>query len=333
MTKKTLVTGADGFIGSHVVQSLVSSGHDVRALVHYNSRGSIGWLSDLPKNILSQVDVFPGDIRDYDRCAEAVKGCKNILHLAALIGIPYSYHTPHSYIETNVKGTLNLLQSAKTEHIECFIHTSTSEVYGTAQTVPISESHPLVGQSPYSASKIAADHLAFSFFSSFDLPVVIIRPFNTYGPRQSNRAVIPAIISQILAGREKISLGATSPTRDFSYIDDTVEGLISPIGIKQAIGKTINLGAGFEISIHDTAILLAKIMGKPITIVGDEKRERPIKSEVNRLFSDNRLANKVLNWTPKFAGIEGFEHGLSKTTQWFLVNKDNEKYKDDSYAI
>ena len=331
--KKVLVTGADGFIGSHLVEALVKNNFDVKAFVMYNSFGSWGWLDHLDENLKKEIDIFMGDIRDPNGVRTAIKGSEIVFHLAALIGIPYSYHSPDSYVDTNIKGTLNVLQASKDFNIKQIIHTSTSEVYGSARFVPITEDHPLQGQSPYSASKIGADQLALSFFNSFDLPVSIIRPFNTYGPRQSARAVIPTIITQIIQGKEEIKLGSTSPTRDFSYISDTVDGFISTISAQNAIGEVINLGNSFEVSIGETALLISKLMNKEIKILSDEIRIRPLKSEVNRLYSSNQKAKKLINWEPKLKGIEGFTIGLERTIDWFTNQNNLLKYKDNFYSI
>ncbi len=331
--KKILVTGADGFIGSHLTETLVRSGYDVRAFVMYNSFNSWGWLDTLPSDIRNKIDIFSGDIRDPYGVKKALKSCDMVFHLAALIGIPYSYHSPDTYIDTNVKGTLNILQAANELGISKIIHTSTSEVYGTAKFVPITEEHPLQPQSPYSASKMSADHLALSFYYSFNTPVVIARPFNTYGPRQSIRAVIPTVITQIAKGHTHISLGALHPTRDFNFITDIVNGFIAISQADHVIGKTINLGSSFEISILDTVNLIADIMQKKITIASDEARFRPKNSEVERLFADNSKALSLLDWSPKYGSLDGFRQGLSKTIDWFTLPNNLEKYKDGIYGI
>lgn len=277
MTKKILVTGADGFIGSHLTEELVRQGHDVRAFVYYNSFNSWGWLDQSTKEIKDSLDIFSGDIRDPFGVKEAMKGCTHVLHLASLIAIPYSYHSPATYIDTNVNGTLNIVQAAYELGVEKVVHTSTSEVYGTAQYVPIDENHPLQGQSPYSASKIGADQMALSFYRSFNTPVAIIRPFNTYGPRQSARAVIPTIISQLASGQTTIKLGAISPTRDFNYVQDTVGGFVSVMNSEKSLGEVINVGSNYEVSIGETAEMIAEIMGVNLTIETDEQRLRPEK--------------------------------------------------------
>lgn len=333
MRKKILVTGADGFIGSHLTEELIRQGYDVRAFVYYNSFNSWGWLDQSPKVIKSQLDVFAGDIRDPYGVKEAMKGCTHVLHLASLIAIPYSYHSPATYIDTNVTGTLNVVQAARELGIEKVVHTSTSEVYGTAQYVPIDEDHPLQGQSPYSASKIGADQMALSFFRSFDTPVAIIRPFNTYGPRQSARAVIPTIISQLANGASTIKLGAISPTRDFNFVKDTVQGFISVMESPKSIGEVINIGSNYEISIGDTAELIANIMNVDLKIETDEQRIRPEKSEVERLWAENQKAKQLLGWQPAYGGKEGLRRGLEETIEWFTNPKNLSQYKADVYNI
>ncbi len=328
-----LVTGADGFIGSHLTETLVKQGYKVRAFVLYNSFNSWGWLDRSPKEILKNLELFAGDIRDPYGVKEAMKGCDAVLHLAALIAIPYSYHSPDTYVDTNVKGTLNVLQAAKELGIKRVVHTSTSEVYGTAQFVPITEDHPLQGQSPYSATKIAADQLAYSFYASFGLPVIIARPFNTYGPRQSARAVIPTIITQIANGQRQIKLGAVSPTRDFNYVKDTVAGFIAALNSEQGVGEVINFGSNFEISVGDTAQLIAEAMNTEIEIVTDEVRLRPENSEVNRLWADNSKAKQLLGWKPAYGGREGFKKGLAETAEWFSNPENLAGYKSDRYNI
>jgi len=330
---KLLITGADGFIGSHLTEALVREGHTARAFVLYNSFNSWGWLDQTPKAIRDNLDVFAGDIRDPNGVKEAMKGCDAVLHLAALIAIPYSYHSPDTYVDTNVKGTLNVLQAARELETRRVIHTSTSEVYGTARFVPITEEHPLLGQSPYSATKIAADQLAYSFYASFGVPVVIARPFNTYGPRQSARAVIPTIITQIATGQRKISLGAVSPTRDFNYVQDIVAGFIAALNSDQGLGEVINFGSNFEISIGDTARLIAEIMKAEIEIVTEEARLRPKKSEVDRLWADNGKAKRLFGWQPAYAGREGFKRGLAETAAWFANPANLACYRPNSYNI
>ena len=331
--KKILVTGADGFIGSHLVESLVHLGYNVKAFTLYNSFNKWGWLDSLDKSVLSEIDVFSGDIRDPYGVKNAMEGCDSVLHLAALIAIPYSYHSPDTYIDTNIKGTLNILQAARSLNVERIIHTSTSEVYGTARFVPITEEHPLQGQSPYSASKIGADQLAYSFYTSFELPVITIRPFNTYGPRQSARAVIPTIITQLANGLDVLKLGSIHPTRDFNYVQDTVDGFIAALKAENAFGETINLGSNFEISIGDTVNVIAELMNKSITIETDDKRLRPKDSEVERLWADNKKAADLLHWKPNFGGLEGFKAGLSKTIEWFSKPENLSNYKSDIYNV
>ena len=328
-----LVTGADGFIGSHLTEELVRQGHSVRAFVYYNSFNSWGWLDRCSPEVKGKFEVFSGDIRDPHGVREAMKGCEVVIHLAALIAIPFSYHSPDTYIDTNIKGTLNVLQAARELGVKRVIHTSTSEVYGTAQFVPITEGHPLQGQSPYSASKIAADQLAFSFYSSFDLPLVILRPFNTYGPRQSARAVIPTIITQIANGQKEIKLGAVSPTRDFNYVKDTVDGFVATLNSKNGLGEVINLGSNFEISIKETVELIAEIMGVTISIAQDGDRLRPPSSEVERLWADNSKAKEILNWKPRFAGRNGLKSGLEETIAWFSQPENLSGYKSGIYNL
>lgn len=331
--KKILVTGADGFIGSHLTEELVRQGYDVRAFVEYNSFNSWGWLDSSSKEIKSNLDVFSGDIRDPFGVKEAMKGCSHVLNLAALIAIPYSYHSPATYIDTNINGALNVVQAARELGVEKVVQTSTSEVYGTALYVPIDENHPLQGQSPYSASKIGADQIALSFYRSFDTPVSIIRPFNTYGPRQSARAVIPTIISQLANGKETIKLGAISPTRDFNYVMDTVSGFISVMNSDKSVGEVINIGSNYEVSIGETAEMIADIMNVNLTIETDEQRLRPEKSEVNRLWAENKKAKELLGWLPQYGGKEGFRKGLKETIEWFTNPQNLAQYKADVYNI
>ncbi len=331
--KKVLVTGADGFIGSHLVEMLIEQGCDVKAFTLYNSFGTWGWLDTLEKETLSNTEIFMGDVRDPNGVRSAMKGCDVVLHLAALIAIPYSYHSPDTYVDTNVKGTLNIVQAAKDLGVERVVHTSTSEVYGTAQFVPITEEHPLQGQSPYSASKIGADQMALSFHKSFDTPVTVLRPFNTYGPRQSTRAVIPTIITQLAAGKRKIKLGSLSPTRDFSFVKDTARGFIETACCDEAVGEVVNIGSGFEISIGDTAKLIAETMGVDIEIKTDEQRLRPEKSEVERLFAGIEKAEKLFDWKPAYGGKEGFKRGISECVEWFGRPENLARYKHDMYMI
>lgn len=328
-----LVTGADGFIGSHLTEALVRRGYKVRAFVLYNSFGSWGWLDHCAVDVKGNFEVVTGDIRDPHGVKAAMKGCDAVLHLAALIAIPFSYHSPDTYVDTNIKGTLNILQAAREYNLEKVIHTSTSEVYGTARFVPITEEHPLLGQSPYSASKIGADQLAYSFFASFGLPVLTIRPFNTYGPRQSARAVIPTIITQIASGERQISLGALTPTRDFNFIEDTVAGFISALESHDCLGEVINLGSNFEISISKTAKIISELMGSNIEIIESDNRKRPSKSEVERLWADNSKANRLLGWTPNFTAEIGLRSGLLKTIEWFINPSNLALYKTGIYNI
>ena len=328
-----LVTGADGFIGSHLTETLVRQGYKVRAFVMYNSFNSWGWLDQCSLDVKDQFEVFAGDIRDPYGVREAMKGCEAVLHLAALIAIPYSYHSPDTYVDTNVKGTLNVLQAARDLGVERVIHTSTSEVYGTARFVPITEEHPLQGQSPYSASKIAADQMAYSFYTSFNLPVVIARPFNTYGPRQSARAVIPTIITQIANGMRQIKLGSISPTRDFNYVRDTVAGFIAALNSEVGLGEVVNFGSNYEISIGDTVALIAESMGVNVEVISDEARFRPENSEVERLWADNSKAKKLFDWEPKYSGKDGFKRGLIETIEWFQNPGNLSRYKAGIYNL
>ncbi len=330
---KVLVTGSDGFIGSHLTETLVRKGYKVRAFVNYNSFNSWGWLDSCATDVKGHFEVIQGDVRDPHCVKDAMRNCESVLHLAALIAIPFSYQSPDSYVDTNIKGTLNILQAARDLEVSRLIHTSTSEVYGTAKFVPITEIHPLQGQSPYSATKIAADQLAYSFYSSFNLPVLTIRPFNTYGPRQSARAIIPTIISQIVNGSRTIKLGSTSPTRDFSYVQDIVDGFIAALQSQQGIGEVINLGSNFEISVGETVSLIAELMNTQVKIETDENRIRPENSEVERLWADNSKANQLLDWTPKYKGIEGFRNGLMQTIEWFVEPKNLLNYKSDIYNL
>jgi NAD dependent epimerase/dehydratase len=331
--KKILVTGADGFIGSHLTEEMIRQGHEVRAFVLYNSFNSWGWLDRAEPAIKKSVDIFAGDIRDPHGVRKAMQGCDVVLHLAALIAIPYSYHSPDTYIDTNVRGALNIVQAARELGVEKVVHTSSSEVYGTAQFVPMSEDHPLQGQSPYSASKIGADQIAMSFYFSFETPVTVIRPFNTYGPRQSARAVIPTIITQIANDKESISLGALEPTRDFSYIKDTVAAFMAMARSDKVVGEVINFGNNFEISIGDTARLIADLMGADIRIETAQERLRPEKSEVERLWADNRKARELTGWEPVYAGREGLRRGLAETIDWFTNPVNLARYNADIYNI
>jgi dTDP-glucose 4,6-dehydratase len=329
---RILVTGADGFIGSHLVETLVRAGIPVRAFVLYNSFNSWGWLDHSPADVRNELDVFAGDVRDPHGVRKAVHGCDVVMHLAALIAIPYSYHSPDAYVDTNVRGTLNLLQAAREAEVRSFVHTSTSEVYGTARHVPIDEEHALQAQSPYSATKIAADQIALSFHRSFGLPVTVLRPFNTYGPRQSARAVIPAIVVQLLAGRRKVKLGALHPTRDFNFVSDTVRGFMAAAS-GAGVGEVINLGSGFEVSIGDTARLVAEACGVPLEIKLEQARVRPAASEVDRLLASNEKARRLLQWRPAYVGIDGFKRGLAETVAWFREPDNLKAYKADVYNV
>jgi NAD dependent epimerase/dehydratase len=321
--KKILVTGAAGFIGSHLVEKLIDTGHQVKAFIRYNSRNSLGWLEE--SSCKDHIEIVSGDIRDFDSVRQAMKDCCQVFHLAALIGIPYSYDSPLSYIRTNIEGTYNVLESARIYECEKIIVTSTSETYGTAQFVPISEEHPLVGQSPYSATKIAADQLAISYHRSFGLPVSIVRPFNTYGPRQSARAIIPTVAVQIMSGKRNILLGNLSPTRDLTYIDDTVDGFIGIASAEKLRGQITNIGSGFEISMGDLARKIAQICGTEIDITEDGQRVRNGDSEVERLFCDNRKIIESTNWRPQYS----LDQGLEKTIQW--IDEHLDTYKADLY--
>lgn len=324
---KILVTGADGFIGSHLVEELVRQGRDVRAFVYYNSFDKWGWLDSSPAEIKSSVEVVMGDVRDANGVRTALKGCESALHLAALIGIPYSYYAADSYVDVNVRGTLNIVQAGRDLDLKKMVVTSTSEVYGSAQFVPITEEHPLVGQSPYAATKIGADQVAMSFYRSFGTPVAIARPFNTYGPRQSSRAVIPTVITQLLRGQKTIKLGALTPTRDFNYVSDTVRGFIAIHDNAASVGEVINIGSGFEISVGDTVTMIAQVMGKNVEIDCEAERLRPALSEVERLCADNKKAARLLGWKPDFAGAEGLRRGLDLTVRWFSDPANQAQYR------
>jgi NAD dependent epimerase/dehydratase len=330
---RILVTGADGFIGSHLTEALVRAGHEVRAFVLYNSFNSWGWLDHCAPEVKGHFEVFAGDVRDPSGVRTAMQGREAALHLAALIAIPYSYHSPDTYVETNIRGTLNVVQAARDLGVAKVIHTSTSEVYGTARFVPITEDHPLQGQSPYSATKIGADQLALSFHRSFGTPVVILRPFNTYGPRQSARAVIPTVITQIASGKRRIRLGATHPTRDFNYVTDTVGGFIAALDAQAAVGEVINLGSDYEISIADTVRMIATLMGAQIDIETDQQRLRPEQSEVERLWASNEKAKRLLGWQPQYGGGEGLRQGLMRTIEWFRDPSHLASYKADAYNL
>lgn len=327
--KKVLVTGADGFIGSHLTELLLEQGYDVRAFAFYNSFNSWGWLDALPKEKLEEVDVFTGDIRDPNGIREAMKGVDQVFHLAALIAIPFSYHSPDSYVDTNIKGTLNVLQAARDLELSRIIVTSTSEVYGSAKYVPIDENHPYQGQSPYSATKIGADRLAESFYRSFNMPISIVRPFNTYGPRQSARAVIPTIITQLLSGKKEIKLGSLLPTRDFNYVKDTANGFIEIAKSGKTIGEEINIATEREISIGELAEELIRQINPNAKIICDNERIRPDKSEVNRLLGSNKKISELTNWSPKYT----FEEGMKETIEWFKIKENMTGYKTNIYNI
>ena len=327
LLKQVLITGADGFIGSHLTEMLVANGYKVKALAQYNSFNNWGWLEDA--NCKDRVEVLTGDIRDPHYCKHITKDVDIVFHLAALIAIPYSYIAPDSYVDTNVKGTLNICQAAKENGNIRVIHTSTSEVYGTAQYVPIDENHPLQPQSPYSATKIAADAMAMSFFNAFELPVTIARPFNTYGPRQSARAVIPTIIAQIASGMKEIKLGDVSPTRDFNYVEDTCRGFIALAESDDAIGQTVNIGSNFEISVGDTLDLIKELMGSDVKFITDKERLRPNKSEVFRLWCDNKKINQLTGFEPQVS----IREGLQRTIDWIIIDKNLESYKANIYNV
>ncbi|NKB63162.1 MAG: SDR family NAD(P)-dependent oxidoreductase [Gammaproteobacteria bacterium] len=327
MGKKVLVTGADGFIGSHLTEALVANGDSVRALTLYNSFNSWGWLDDV-SGIGDQVEIVSGDVRDPAFCQMITKDIDVVYHLASLIAIPYSYHAPNSYVETNINGTLNMCQAARENNVERFIHTSTSEVYGTAQYVPIDERHPLQPQSPYSATKIAADALAQSFYNAFELPVTIARPFNTYGPRQSARAVIPSVIIQLL-GKDRINAGDLSPTRDFNFVSDTCKGFITLASCDAAVGEVVNIGSNSEVSIADTIALIAELMGKEVEVSQEAQRMRPEKSEVFRLHCDNSKIISMTGYQPEVS----LREGLQRTIDWFSVKENSCRYKADIYNV
>lgn len=327
--KNILVTGADGFIGSHLVEALIDQGYQVKAFCYYNSFNSWGWLDSFPKEKLDKLEIFTGDVRDFHGVSEAMKGCDTVFHLAALIAIPYSYYSPGSYIDTNVTGTLNIVQAARNLGIDRVLVTSTSEVYGTAQFVPITEEHPKQPQSPYSASKIGADSIADSFYRSFDLPLTIVRPFNTYGPRQSARAIIPTIITQLLAGKKEIMLGDLTPTRDLLFVKDTAQGFIEIAKSAQLIGHECNIATNSEISMGDIAQTLINLINPNASIIQDPKRIRPSKSEVFRLFGDNSKILEHTNWTMQYS----LERGLKETIEWFSEKENLQHYKANIYNV
>lgn len=333
MADRIFVTGAGGFIGSHLVERLVREGRHVRALVSYNSRNRWGWLDSLHEGILGEIDVVTGDVRDFSCVNLAMRGCDRVAHLAALIAIPYSYRAPRSYVDTNITGTLNVVQAASDNDVSRVVHISTSEVYGSAQFVPITEDHPLQGQSPYAASKIGADQIALSFHRSFELPLTVIRPFNTYGPRQSARAIIPTIIGQLAAKKKSIKLGALSPTRDLTFIKDTARGIAMALFSDGIDGEVINLGSRFEVSIGRLAEIIMAAMGTEAEIICEPERVRPEKSEVNRLFCDNSKAERLIGWTPEFGGEDGLKRGLALTAEWMADPENLSEYKLDIYNV
>ena len=327
--KKVLVTGAAGFIGSHLIEKLLNIGCNVKAFIHYNSINSWGWLDSLSKDKLKEIEIFTGDIRDPNGVREAMKNIEEVYHLAALIAIPFSYHSPDSYVDTNIKGTLNVLQAARELDTKRILITSTSEVYGSAKFVPITEEHPYQGQSPYSATKIGADRLAESFYRSFSLPITIVRPFNTYGPRQSARAIIPTIIMQLLSGKNEIKLGSLTPTRDFNYVKNTVNGFVEIAKSQNTIGEEINIASQREISIKNLAEELIKQLNPKAKIICEEERIRPKNSEVNRLLGSNEKLKKLTQWSEEYT----FEEGIKETIEWFKIKKNLNKYKTDIYNI
>ena len=328
-----MVTGAGGFIGSHLCEALVKAGYKVKAFVLYNSHNSWEWLDHVSADVMENIEVILGDVRDPFGVRETMKGCDGVLHLAALIGIPYSYHSPQSYVDTNVSGTLNVVQAARDLGIERVVHTSTSEVYGTALRVPIDEAHPLQGQSPYSASKIGADQIALSYHRSFETPVVVARPFNTYGPRQSTRAVIPTMITQLAAGKKDLKLGALDPTRDFNYVTDTVNGFMSLLESDGVCGEEFNIGSNFEISIGETLEVISEVMGVDVKVEKEKERLRPKGSEVFRLWADNTKMINRTSWRPEFAGRDGFAKGISETVAWYRDPVNLACFKTDSYTV
>lgn len=327
--KKVLVTGADGFIGSHLVEALIAEGAKVKAFCFYNSFNSWGWLDTLPKEKLSKVEMFLGDVRDPNGVRVAIKNCDVVFHLAALIGIPYSYHSPDNYVDTNIKGTLNILQAARDSQVKKILVTSTSEVYGTAQYVPIDEKHSFQAQSPYSATKIGADRIAESFFRSFDLPVVIARPFNTYGPRQSARAIIPTIITQLLDGQTEVKLGSVHPTRDLNFVSDVCAGFLALAQSEKTVGKEVNIGSGVEVSIKELAQTIISLINPKARIISTDERKRPPKSEVERLLASNKLIKELTGWTPKVT----LEEGIKQTITWFKKKENFLRYKADIYNV
>ena len=333
MKKNILITGGAGFIGSHLVEKLVKLGYRVKTIVPYNIDNSWGWIDTFEKKIKNNIEVISGDICDQNLISKEMKKVDIVFHLAALISIPYSYKSPRSYLSTNVTGTLNMLEASRENDVELFVQTSTSEVYGNSQFIPITEKHPLNAQSPYAATKIAADQLSLSYYRAFDLPVLVLRPFNTFGPRQSLRAAIPTIITQIINKKESIKLGSLEPRRDFTYVSDTVDGFISAIGNKKCLGETINLGTGYDFSIGETLNSIEKIMSKSVKVITDKKRIRPKKSEVDRLLSSNLKAKKILKWKPEYSGKKGFILGLKNTIDWFKKYENFDYYNHEIYNL
>jgi len=332
MSDIVLVTGADGFIGSHLVERLVRSGRRVRAMVLYNAQDTHGWLDDIATDVAGHIDIFSGDVRDPGSVRDAIRDCRSVLHLAALIGIPYSYRAPDSYVDTNIRGTLNILEAARGDGIHV-VQTSTSEVYGSARKVPIAESHPLNAQSPYAATKIGADQLALSYHASFGLPVTVVRPFNTYGPRQSLRAVIPTIITQLARGTRELRLGAIHPTRDLNFVEDVTRAFEAALDAPRAIGEVVNVGSGYEITIGDLARTIGEEMRAEFELVSEDARLRPRASEVERLLADNQKAAKLLGWQPSLKGIEGLRAGLRQTIAWFTEPGNLARYRSGQYTI
>lgn len=330
---KVFVSGAEGFIGSHVVDVLLRAGHEVTAYVLYNSWNSAGWLDRSDFQFRERIRIVPGDVRDADSVQSAMDGHDVVIHLAALVAIPYSYQAPRSYLETNVMGTMNVMEAARRSGVARVVHTSTSEVYGTAQYVPIDEKHPLVGQSPYSASKIAADQVAHSYWASFGVPIVTVRPFNTYGPRQSQRAFIPSVMVQLLSGAERLSLGSLTPTRDLTFVADTALGFQEIAESQGGLGEVFNMGSGFEISMAEVVDMVAEISGKAVSVVEDPDRVRPANSEVERLWSDSTKIGTTFQWEPEHPGRDGLYRGLEKTFEWFRSNYRSAGYDPSSYVV
>lgn len=333
MSRVVLVTGSEGFIGSHLTETLVRTGYRVRAFVQYNSLSSCGWIDTLSEDVRSEIEIVFGDVRDIDSVSRAVEGSACVIHLAALIGIPYSYIAPRSYLDVNILGTLNVMQSSIRHNVDRVVHTSTSEVYGSAQRVPIDERHPLRAQSPYAASKIAADQLVLSFVSTFNLPAIVLRPFNVFGPRQSLRAVIPSIITQLRTSNLVLRLGSIAPTRDFNYVFDTVSAFMSAITSPFGVGEVFNVGSGIEVSIEQVARLLMRIVGRDVEIQNDSARERPSNSEVSRLVADSELARTVLGWCPRWTGMEGLERALKETNAWYLEPRNHSQYQNNAFRL